>query len=300
MQIGDVWAAMEVSKSLLERKVMQGQLEEGLQQSKQHLLFYKEYGDPGGVATSYIYLGTIACEKGEYESARRYFTDAAAVITEIGNNGWSVEVAEHLARLDYLEGKIDAARAKYEAVLARIKDVPEDSFYGFFHTRYAQTSLNQNRRREAREALTIGLDVLQRTGRKMDTYIAYYGFAELARLEHHYSQALKNYHASLEAVYDGSIYIELPRIVGGIAKTKYAQLKLEKAAQLFGASESLRRQMGMVIHIVERPEYDKHLELLKSKMSVAEFESAWAEGAKMSLEDIYEYTMQESYRNTTS
>jgi predicted ATPase/DNA-binding XRE family transcriptional regulator len=132
MKIGDMWAAMEVSQSLIRQRVIRGEFEDGIRLSKQNLLFYEQYGDPGGLASSFINLGTIAREQGEYKSARHYFTDAIAVITEIGNSGWSIEAAEHVAYLDYLEGNIRAARAKYETLFTRIKNIPVDSTYGFF------------------------------------------------------------------------------------------------------------------------------------------------------------------------
>jgi hypothetical protein len=135
--------------------------------------------------------------------------------------------------------------------------------------------LSENEFAEARKKLTVGLEILQKTNQNVDLYAAHYAFGELARLEDHSSEAIKNYCASLKAVYDGSLYIEFPRIVDGFAKTEYLRSKLSESVRFFGASEALRKQMGVVIHIVDRPEYDKYIELLKSKMSAGEFESAW-------------------------
>jgi len=175
MEIGDMWAAREVSSDLIWQKVMRGEFEDGIRLSEQNLLFYEEYGDPGGIASLYIYLGTIAREQGQYESARRYFTDAIAMVTEIGNSGWSVEAAEHVAYLDYLEGNVRTARAQYEALFTRIKDVPEDSIYGFFYTRFAQVNLSENEIAEARKTLTVGLEILQKTNQNVDLYAPYWG-----------------------------------------------------------------------------------------------------------------------------
>lgn len=292
IQIGDMWAAMEVSRSLIWRKVVRGQFEDGIRLSKQNLLFYEEYGDPGGVASSLISLGTMAREQGQYQAARRYFKDAIAVGEKTGINGWSIDAAEHVAYLDYLEGNVGEARAKYEALFARLKDIADDRIYGFFFTRFAQVRLSESEIAEARKTLTVGLEILQKNNQNVDLYPAYYGLGELARLEHNYSEAIEHYCASLKAVHDGSLYIELPRILDGIAKTEFLASKLDKSVHFFGASEVLRKKMGIVVHIVDRSEYDKYIELLKSKMSTAKFKSGWVEGAKMSLEEVYEYAMQ--------
>jgi tetratricopeptide (TPR) repeat protein len=294
MEIGDVWAAKEVSRSLIWQKVMRGEFEEGIGLLKENLLFYEEYGDPGGVASSYIYLGIIAREKGQYESAKRYFIDANALGAEIGDKGWSIDGAERVAYLDYLEGNVGTARAKYEAVLRHLKDIPpDDSTYGIFHTRFAQISLSENHLAEARKALAVGLEVTQKIDQKVDIYAAYYGLGELARLEGNYSESIENYRAGLRAVHDDSLYIELPRILDGIAKTEYLRSKFDKAARLFGASQALRKKMTTVIHIVDLPDYDKHVELLKSRIRMAEFESAWEQGTKMSPEEVYKYAIQD-------
>lgn len=292
MRIGDIWAATEVSRFLIWQKVIRGEFEEGVKLSKQNLLFYEEYGDPGGVAASLSNLGTIAREQGQYESARRYFTNAMALGAEIGNKEWSINGTEHIAHIDYLEGNLEAARAKYEAVLTLIKDIPIDSKYGFFYIHFAQVSLSENHFAEAHITFAVGLEILEKTNQSAEVYAAYYGLGELARLERNYPEAIENYCASLKAVYDGSRYIELPRIVDGIAETECLRSNLHRAICLFGASEALRKKMGTVIHIVDRPEYDKHIKLLKNKISATEFRSAWAEGAKMNLEEVYQYVMQ--------
>ena len=292
MEIGDMWAAMEVSQSLIRQRVIRGEFEDGIRLSKQNLLFYEEYGDPGGVAYSLINLGTIAREQGKYKSARHYFTDALAVITEIGSSGWSIEAAEHVAYLAYLEGNIKEARAKYEALFTRLKNVPVDSTYGFIYTRSAQVSLSEKDFAEARHKLRVGLESLQKAGQNVDLYAAYYGLGELARLEGNYSEAIENYYASLKAIHDASLYIELPRILDGIAKTECLRSELYESVRLSGASEALRKEMGSVVHTVDRPEYDQHIGSLKTKMGAAKFKSVWAEGAKMSLEEVYEYALQ--------
>jgi predicted ATPase/DNA-binding XRE family transcriptional regulator len=292
MEIGDGWAASEVSGALIWQKIIRGELEEAIRLSKQNLLFYEEYGDPGGVARSNLHLGTIAREQGQYESARRYFTGAIARATERGDQSRSMEGAEQIAYLDYLEGNPGAARAKYKAVLTALNARPDDDAYGFVSIRFAQISLRENQLEEARKALTVGLEILQKAAQNVDLFVAYYGLGELARLEGNYSQAIEHYCASLQAVHDGAQHIEFPRILDGIAKTETSRSNFAKAAHLFGASQALRNKISTIIQAVDFPDYDKHLELLKSKMKAIEFESAWAEGAKMSFEEVYQYVMQ--------
>jgi len=294
MQIGDTWAAMDASRLLTWQKIIRGEFEDGLRLLKQSLLFYEEYGDPGGIAVTYYYLGTIAREKGEYESARRYFTDNIKLHVEIGNKRWSVDGLEQVAYLDYLEGNIRAARAKYATVLTDIKDIPDTSTHGGFYFRFAEICMSENHLAEAREALMNGLELIQTNNQTADIYAAYYGLGELARLEGNHSEALENYRASLKAAQDVSLHIEFPRICDGIAKTEYLQSNHDQAACLFGASQALRKKWGAVIHAVALPDYDEHIKLLQSRMNAMDFKSARAEGEKMSAKEVCEYVLRKS------
>jgi tetratricopeptide (TPR) repeat protein len=294
MEIGDGWAASEVSGALIWQKIIRGELEEAMRLSKQNLLFYEEYGDPGGVARSNLHLGTIAREKGQYQSAREYFTEAMARAKDMGDQSRSVEGAEEIAYLNHLEGNIEAARAKYQALLTGLYDGQDDEAYRFVTIRFAQISLSENQLEEARKALTAGLDILQKVAQNVDLFAAYYGLGELARLEGDYARAIEHYCMSLQAVHDGARTIEFPRILDGIAKTEISRSNFARAVRLFGASRALRNKLSTVIHPVDLPEYSKHIELLKTRMNAAEFESVWAEGSKMSYEEVYLYVKREN------
>jgi hypothetical protein len=50
--------------------------------------------------------------------------------------------------------------------------------------------------------------------------------------------------------------------------------------------------MGAVIHPVDQLDYDKYIGLIKSKISLERFESAWAEGASMGAEEAYAYAVE--------
>lgn len=293
MQIEDVWAAKQVSGFLLWHKVMRGEFEDGIRLAKQDLVFYEDYGDPGGIASCFVTLGIIAREQGQYESARRYFTDAINLGSETGDLGGIVFAGERDAYLLFLEGKLEAAHAKYQDVLTRLKDVPNDNEYGFAHARSALVSLREDRFAEARKELAIGLEVLQKTDPEVDIYIAYYGLGELARLEGRYSEAIEFYRASLNALNLGHIYIGFPDPLDGLAKTKLMQSRLEDAARLFGASEGLRKKMAIVIHNVDQPDYDKHIQLLREKMNTDELKSAWEAGRQMSLDEAVAFALNE-------
>jgi len=293
MEIGDTWAAMDASRFLIWQKIIRGEFQIAIRLLRQTCLFYEEYGDPGGVAVAYYYLGIIAREKGEYESARRYFTDNIKLHIEIGNKRWSIDGVEQVAYLDYLEGNTSEARVKYETVFADIKEIPDTSKHGGFYFRFAELCLSEKDLAGARTALMTGLEITQTNNQTADIHAAYYGLGELARLEGDHSEAIKNYYASLDAVQGDLLYIEVPRILDGIAKTEHLLSNHDKAARLFGVSQALRKKWSAVIHASDLPDFEKYVQLLQNRMNAAEFKSAWAAGEKMDVQAVCEYAMHE-------
>ena len=296
-ELGDEWVAKNISETLVWQKyLISGEFEEAERLIRQSILLYEKDDEQYRIARCYRTLGNIAVEKGEYEAARRFFKDAANIYRDMEPNfrGESALVQEAIVFLHYKEGQLEGIRDEYQALLAQIKDLSDSYLFGFIHSHYAIVCLYENYLSEARKSLEIALDVLKKTASEDDIYLAYFGFGELARLENNHPQAIKDYRASLQ--YANSIlnYKSFAEIFDGIAKTECSQSNFDKATRLFGVSEALRKKMGAVIHPVDQPDYNRYIELLREKLGTKELEAAWAEGAKMSIEEMFVFVMQEA------
>jgi predicted ATPase/class 3 adenylate cyclase len=290
---GDAWSVKDISQQLIWEKYLRGEFEEATRLSEQNILLYKEEGESNRVAWSYMTLGLIAFYQGRYEVAQQYFLDSAKISLELDDLLGAINPKRYFAFLLYKIGRLSEANAEYRALIALFKKTPEAYLYGILRGDYALLCLYENRLAEARSSLYIALGVLKKTSPETDIWSPYFGFGELARLEKNYREASVNYRACLHYANNYFNYKSFPMIFDGIAKTECMLLNFEKATHLFGFCEALRLKMGAVIHPVDRPDYDKHIALLKSKLGVEEFESAWAKGATMSIEETYQYAMQD-------
>jgi tetratricopeptide (TPR) repeat protein len=291
LQIEDVWSTKQLSNATMYFKILRGELNDALELSKQLLLFYDDYGDLYGVASIYLWMGDISLVQGQYELARQNYSFAADSSREIYDPWTKIDVAERRAQLFFLEGNLNESGAEYKKLIAEFSKASDDPRIGIVHVGLARVQMLQNRLSDARPNLMVGLHILQKTSPEDEVHKAYFGLAELARLENNSSEAIKNYHASLQRTNNFLNYISFPAIFDGIAKAECLQTNFEKAAQLLGASEALRRKLGLVIYPVDQPDYVKHIKLLKRQMNTEDFESAWAEGANMSIEEAYEYAL---------
>lgn len=291
VQIGDVWSAQQISNATMYFKILRGELDEAMELSKQLLLFYDDYGDLYGVSSIYLWMGDIALVQGQYEVARQNYSSAADCAREIYDPWTEIDVAERRSQLFFVEGNLNESGAGYKKLIADFSKTSDDPRIGIVHVGLARVQMLENLLSDAHANLRIGLDILQKTSPEDEIHKAYFGLGELARLENSYPEAIKNYRASLHCTNNFLNYVSFPAILDGIAKAECLQSNFEKAACLLATSEALRKKMGAVIHPVDRPDYDKHIGLLKSQMNTEAFECAWADGIKMSIEDAYEYAL---------
>lgn len=290
---GDEWGVKDISQQLIWEKYLRGEFDDAIRLSEQNILLYEKKGESNRVARHYITLGLIAFYQGKHETAQHYFLKSAEIWLELDESMNAVIPKRYFTFLLYKIGKLDEANANYRTLIAQLRKMPEDYFYGVVLADFALLCLYENRLDEAHNLLDIALEVLKKTTPETDVWIAYFGFGELARLENNYLEASVNYRACLHYANNYFNYKSFPMIFDGIAKTHCMLSNFEKATCLFSASEALRKKMGAVIYPVDRPDYDKHIKLLKSKMSTEHFEFVWAEGANMSIEEAYGYAMQE-------
>jgi tetratricopeptide (TPR) repeat protein len=273
-------------------KILRGELDEALELSKQLLLFYDDYGDLPGAASIYIWMGDISLVQGNYEAAWQNYSSATNCMREIYDPWMEIDLATRKYQLFFIEGNLSKAGAGYRKLIIELRKAPDDFYVGIVHVSLARVQMLENQLQDAYENLSIGLDALQKASPEDDVYKAYFAFGELARLKNNYSEAIKNYRAALDRTNNFLNYISFPAIFEGIAKAECLLANFQKAASLLGASEALRRKMGVVIHPVELPDYDQHIDLLNRHMSAEDFECAWAIGSNMSIEKAYEYALQ--------
>jgi predicted ATPase len=293
VQIEDVWSAQQISNATMYFKILRGELDEAMELSKQLLLFYDDYGDLYGVSSIYLWMGDISLVQGKYDVARQNYSSAADCSREIYDPWTEIDVAEHKSQLFFAEGNLNEAGTGYRKLITDLRGASDEASVGRVHVGLARVQLLENRLSDARANLLVGLEVLQKTSPEDDVYKAYFGLGELARLENNYLEAIKNYQASLHCTNNFLNYIAFPAIFEGLAKAECLQPNFERAARLLGASEALREKMGAVIHPVDQPDYDKHIELLKSQMSTEDYERAWVDGVNMSIEEAYEYALRD-------
>jgi tetratricopeptide (TPR) repeat protein len=65
----------------------------------------------------------------------------------------------------------------------------------------------------------------------------------------------------------------------------------QRATQLFGAADALRKWMGAPLPLGDKPLYDRYLEMARAALDSDDFGQMWSEGAAMSLDQAVAYAL---------
>ncbi|OBK10418.1 LuxR family transcriptional regulator [Mycobacterium asiaticum] len=102
-------------------------------------------------------------------------------------------------------------------------------------------------------------------------------------------EAGRDAHQALTYAAEKKVYLQVPEAMECLAGLAAHSGEQSEAARLFGAAERLRESMGMVRFKIHEAEYDTSVAGLRNAMDESAFESAWAEGATLSMEEAIAY-----------
>jgi predicted ATPase/DNA-binding SARP family transcriptional activator/Tfp pilus assembly protein PilF len=206
----------------------------------------RESGDRIGSAYSLGNLGLVVHHQGHYPEAQTYFEESRAIFKEFGNVRHEAMALHNLGMAYYFQGNYAAARDCYETSLKFKEELADKWGQATTLTYFANLCVSQGDLQRARAMLLRSLSLNRELGGLGSLAEAFDGFAALAAAD-------------------------------GQGHT---------AARLFGAAENLRTQSQTFLHAADRLERDRHAALALRQIGATEFESTWAAGRGLPLEQL--------------
>jgi len=195
-------------------------------------------------------LGRLAVYRDDYERAAALIQQAVAIARELGSRVGVADWLIYLGTLELYRRDYDAAREQLEETLALFRDLGNQM--GVAHASHclANLELHQGNYEQAAKLVCDCLSMSQ-------SFLGNFSNREFT-------------------------VIRL-LIVSKLACTRQ---DYEKAAQLLGAAESLREQIGYRLEPLPRAEYEEAIVQLRAQLDPAVFEAAWAEGQAMTEAEV--------------
>jgi tetratricopeptide (TPR) repeat protein len=145
----------------------------------------------------------------------------------------------------------------------------------------------------ARRAYEECLTVAHQTGETRRIQLTLQNLAFLAQRAGDHAHALDLARRSLQLAQEMNNRLETSRCLAALTGSFAASGQPELAARLLGASEAAIGSMG-AFHVPEdKPEFDRSIAAVRAELDQAAFETAWAEGRKLTLEQAVALALDE-------
>ncbi|HEY8284222.1 MAG TPA: tetratricopeptide repeat protein [Chloroflexota bacterium] len=210
---------------------------------------YRGLDDKRGIASCLNILALIARITGDFARATALHEESLALVQEMGDRSGMARAMGNLGIVASDLGDFAAAAARYEEAL-HIYRVLEDE--------------------QGVAIMTVNL-------------------AEVLRYQEEYRRSSSLYQESLTMHRDAGNKVGILACIEGLAALARTTGEAERAARLLGAAESLRARVGAGLHGNDKLDYERNLAALRADLPPETLAAAWAEGARMTMEQVVAY-----------
>jgi predicted ATPase len=228
--------------------------------------------------------GALADYLGDYASARRYFEDSLAISQALGDQRRIAAALNNLALVTSFQLDYAAARQMFEQSLAIKRTIGDRWPIANTLDNLGRIAIYQRDYRAAYdyhcEALAIFRDLGERLG--ISTAVGNLGEAQMYLGD--FAAAHASLIESLELVRDLGEKDGVADCLERFASLAACQAQPQRSAQLFGAAQTLRQQIGTRPAPPDQRSLDDHIAQARAQLDAATFEAAWRAGEGRSLD----------------
>ena len=252
---------------------------------------YLDADDARAWAWATVWAGGLAHGRSDYDRATRQVNQAMAVFARLDDQrgvGWCLHFLGHIARaqseLPRAAEDLAGAVAAFRAVNDEVSAVLPLAALGFtvclLGDQPRATELCEQAVSVAREAGTTG---------RLTLALIYRG--QVANIQGEARRAAEVFQEGLQLAREWDSAWGMAECLEGLAVSAASEAQPERAARLLGSAARLRETIGAPVHPVDRADHERAVEVSRSALGAAAFETAWASGQAMSLEDVIDYSV---------
>jgi predicted ATPase/class 3 adenylate cyclase/DNA-binding CsgD family transcriptional regulator len=234
------------------------------------LSIMRELNDINGIARALWHLGTYAVMQGEYAEAHPYLNEALALLRPLGDKDYTAIILTSLAEIALRQGDYDRANALETESLVLRRELDNKWGIAVSLANFGWIALCRDDLKQAVRLLQESLTLRREIGDKGG--IAWC-LEKLATIE---------------------------MIQGQRESSPHRLEDFRRAARLFGAAAAMRVPIGSTIDLVDRPEYDRQLAILREQLGAANYDIVWAEGQAMTLEQVMAFVLVPTFKQAES
>jgi tetratricopeptide (TPR) repeat protein len=251
-EVGNQWAVSMALSGLGGVMQAQGKFEQAAKLYEEALAFGRDMGDQNAIAGRRYDLARVAWSRGDYEQAARLYDETLTYVRAVNHKSATAGTLIDLGGVAWAQGNLELAVKRCEESLAIGREL------------------------QAKYTIANALTVL--------------GIVACARGE--YGLSLSLLREALTTFRDIGNRWSIAFSLEGFIMLAMAQREWERAARLFGATESLYTQFRFLWSPLERDIYEQNLVAARSALGETAFARLMEEGRAMTLDRAIAYTLE--------
>jgi tetratricopeptide (TPR) repeat protein len=260
---------------------------------EESLALYQEAGDQEGMAYSFVYLGNVAYFQGNIAAAKELHEKSMTISMEMGRTRVAAASLCGLGDVALNQGNYSSARALYEESLDIFREVGDRTATGLLLCLLGDVARFEGDPASARSRLDEALTVQREIGNQWGIAVAFSALGLLACEQGDYASARTFLKKSLPVLRGNGDRRTIADTMGSLADVMAALGESVWAAQMWGATERLREEIGSPVTASEQPRYMRRVSEVRVALGDdAAFESAWQDGRKMTWEAAVTFALE--------
>jgi predicted ATPase/DNA-binding SARP family transcriptional activator len=280
----------------------QGNYQKAAKTYEEALAFVQELGYRFHIAFYFYSLGILAWFQGEYSQAIHQVSSSHPIFRDIGYHWMTVSSLHTLGDIALAEGDVEGAAQWYEDELKISQKMQLEAPQIFAMVGLAKVAWAKGDYDLAAKGSEESLRMSRKADIRPATFHSLLNLGRVAQSQGDYSKARAFYIEALELQKRRvSPLFNLTGLKTYITTVSYplealailasAQNKMERAARLISAAETLYAPLRFEMSARERAEHDEAIAAVRAALGEEAFAKAWAEGQAMILEEAVAYAL---------
>jgi predicted ATPase/class 3 adenylate cyclase/uncharacterized protein HemY len=332
-EVGDTFGVAQCLDHLGSYAMLKGDYVQSKKIWEEDLALRKEIRDKDGVAWVLSCLGNLALWKGEYEQANALYTDSQNAFREIGNKWAVSMALSGKGSVMLAQGKFEQAAKLYEEALAYGRDMGDQNTIAGRRYDMARVSWSRGDYEQAAKMYEETLTIVRKLDNKGAIAGTLYDLGSVAWVKGDLELAAKRFEESLAIGHEIEGQFTVGYSLNGLGRVAYsrgdygiahslykkslkmfretgnhwniaysleafaalavAQQDMQRAARLFGATESFYSLLRFLMSPMERDNHDRDLAATTAVLDEEDFSALWDEGRAMTMEQAVAYALDE-------
>lgn len=270
-----------------------GDLKNAEARASEGLILWQRLEDEQKVPMSLMETGVTLINLGRDGEAHTLFKEAESLFREGGMSFFDAVTLVHLGNVSLGLGNPDEARGWLDRAYPIFKEIGEPWGLSFALNNLGEVARVKGNYGQAYEYYKESEALLRATGDKGDLARLVHTLGYIALHEGDNPRAQAQFRESLAMFRRLGNKRGIAECIAGLASLSAKQGKLQVAAQMLAAAETLLGESGAAWWPADRVEVEKTRALLQAALEEHEFKAAWAAGQFMTLDQAIAFVSDE-------